>query len=186
MQVDVLRRRASDSPNRLAGELQGIQQLLRQEVLNLRELMQQMKPLDLGPKQLLDHLAYVMDKFGRETGIVARFVSSLEEVRLPRSVCHEVARIVHEALANVRKHSGARNVLVRLDAHDGVWKLVIDDDGRGFDFSGRLGQAELDAARKGPLVIKERVRSIEGDLTIESLPGQGARLEITFPQKIHG
>jgi signal transduction histidine kinase len=36
---------------------------------------------------------------------------------------------------------------------------------------------------KGPMVIKERVRLIDGELTIESTPGQGARLEITVPQK---
>jgi len=87
---------------------------------------------------------------------------------------------------NVRKHSGARHVLVRFAAQDGTWRLVIDDDGHGFDFSGRLSQAELDAARKGPLVIKERVRSIGGELAIESHPGQGTRLEITLPQKGHG
>jgi signal transduction histidine kinase len=36
---------------------------------------------------------------------------------------------------------------------------------------------------KGPLVIKERVRLIEGELTIESNPGQGSLLEITVPQR---
>ncbi|MBI1984391.1 MAG: hypothetical protein HYS61_09350, partial [Acidobacteria bacterium] len=46
--------------------------------------------------------------------------------------------------------------------------------------------AELDAARKGPLVIKERVRSIGGELVVESAPGRGARLEILIPQKAHG
>ena len=86
----------------------------------------------------------------------------------------------------MRKHSGAHNVLVRFDYQDGCWRLVVDDDGRGFDFSGRLAQAELDAARKGPLTIKERVRSIGGELAIESSPGRGARLEITFAQKYYG
>jgi signal transduction histidine kinase len=60
---------------------------------------------------------------------------------------------------------------------------VVDDDGRGFDFSGRLSQEELDAARKGPVIIKERVRAIGGELSIESAPGRGARLEITFPHE---
>ena len=59
----------------------------------------------------------------------------------------------------------------------------IKDDGRGFDFSGRLNQMELDEAHRGPLVIKERVRLIDGELTIESTPGHGSRLEITVPQQ---
>ena len=62
-------------------------------------------------------------------------------------------------------------------------RLVIEDDGKGFPFSGRLSQVELDALGKGPLVIKERVRVIAGELTIESNPGQGSRLEISVPQK---
>ena len=44
-------------------------------------------------------------------------------------------------------------------------------------------RSELDELGRGPLVIKERVRFIEGELTIESNPGQGSRLEISVPQK---
>jgi len=185
MQVDVLRRQPTLT-GKVAEEMNRIQQLLRMEVLNLREVMQQMKPVDLGPRKLLDFLALAVDKFGHDTGISARFVSPLEEVAVSPRVATEVARIVQEALANVRKHSTARHVVVRFDSQDGLWRLVIDDDGRGFGFSGRLSQAELDAARKGPLVIKERVRSIGGQLSVESGPGKGARLEITFPQRAHG
>jgi len=43
--------------------------------------------------------------------------------------------------------------------------------------------AELDASHKGPLVIKERVRTLGGNLEIESLPGQGTRLVVTLPQR---
>jgi two-component system, NarL family, sensor histidine kinase DegS len=102
---------------------------------------------------------------------------------MPQPVCREVARIVQEALVNVRKHSQARQVLVRFGATNGNWKMEIEDDGRGFPFSGRLSQRDLDSMGKGPAVIKERVRLIEGELTIESHPGQGSRLEIIVPQQ---
>ena len=101
-------------------------------------------------------------------------------------VGRELARIVQEALVNIRKHSDARNVLVRFAHGKGDWKLLIEDDGHGFDFSGRLSFAELNSARKGPAIIKERLRSIQGELAIESQPGRGARLEITLPQKAYG
>jgi two-component system nitrate/nitrite sensor histidine kinase NarX len=94
-----------------------------------------------------------------------------------------LARIVQEALVNVRKHSQARKVLVRLFSGDSQWRLTIEDDGQGFGFSGRLSQAELDETHAGPVVIKERVRLIDGELTIESNPGHGSRLEITVPQQ---
>jgi signal transduction histidine kinase len=59
--------------------------------------------------------------------------------------------------------------------------LVIEDDGRGFEFSGRFSHVELEENRRGPLVIKQRVRSLEGELTVISKAGQGARLEIKIP-----
>jgi signal transduction histidine kinase len=183
MQVDVLRRQSTTRSELVPEELGRIQGLLREEVLKLRELMQQMKSLDVDSRKLIGFLADTVERFQRETGITARFTSDLEEPDMPQPVCRELTRIVQEGLVNVRKHSQARTALVRLSARNGRWTLVIEDDGRGFPFAGRLSQVDLDALGKGPLVIKERVRVIAGDLTIESNPGQGSRLEISVPQK---
>jgi signal transduction histidine kinase len=182
MQVDVLRRQSGNSAP-VTDELGRIQSLLREEVLKLRELMQQMKSLDVDSRKLLGFLGDTVERFQRETGISSRFISELEEVNMPQQVCREIARIVQEGLVNVRKHSRARQVLVRLEASDNRWKLVIEDDGCGFPFAGRLSHLELDALGRGPLVIGERVRLIEGELAIESVPGRGSRLEISVPQK---
>ncbi len=182
MQVDVLRRQAA-SGTHLGTELGRIQELLRQEVLNLRELMQTMRPVDIGPHQFLDFLAQLVERFRRDTGIAAMFVSEQQEVALSATTCRELARIVQEGLVNIRKHSGARSALVRFGAQGGLWKLIIDDDGRGFNFAGRFTLTELDEFRYGPAVIKERVRAIGGDMVIESTPSHGSRLEITIPQK---
>ena len=59
----------------------------------------------------------------------------------------------------------------------------MEDDGKGFPFSGRYTQETLDEDGKGPTIIKERVHLIAGELTVESNPGQGTRLEITVPRK---
>ncbi len=58
----------------------------------------------------------------------------------------------------------------------------MEDDGAGFPFSGRLSLEQMESQRKGPVVIKERVHLIAGELTIESNPGLGSRLEISIPQ----
>jgi len=185
MQVDVLRRQAAGDSARLAAELARVQHLLQQEIINLRELMQQMRPVDMGPQQFLDYLADYVDRFRRDTGIHVRFVTDLQEVTLSPRVCRELTRVVQEGLINVRKHSGARSALVRFASEDGHWVLMIDDDGKGFDFVGRRNMLELDNIRRGPATIKERVRSIGGDMVIESTPGEGSRLEIKLPKKGH-
>jgi two-component system nitrate/nitrite sensor histidine kinase NarX len=122
-----------------------------------------------------------VERFRRETGISAEFVSEIEKLELPQKVCRELARIVQESLVNVRKHSGARHVLVRLAQRSGNLQLTVEDDGRGFPFSGRLSETELAITGKGPAVIRERVRLLAGELTIESNPGHGARVEVRIP-----
>ena len=182
MQVDVLRRTSVAQGSPLTAELGRIQGLLREEVLKLRELMQQMKSIDLDSSTLLRFMGDTVERFQRETGIGARFVSVLDEIEMPQRVCRELGRIVQEALVNVRKHSAARHVLVRLDETDKDWVLVVEDDGQGFPFTGKFTQKELEALGKGPMVIRERVRLIEGELTIESDPSRGARLEVRIPK----
>jgi len=178
MQVDVLRRQAETTPAVVGGELGRIQGLLREEVLKLRELMQQMKLIDVDARRFLSVVIDTVERFERETGISARFVTDIEKLEMPGKVCREMLGIVQEGLVNVRKHSQARHVLVRLSSSDSQWSLTLEDDGKGFPFSGRLTQDELDRMGKGPMIIKERVRLIAGALTVESNPGLGTRLEI--------
>ncbi len=183
MQVDVLRRQSTNNAGIVTSELGRIQGLLREEVLKLRELMQQMKSLDVDSRRLLGFIGDTVERFQRETGITARFLTGVEDLKMPQPVCREIARIVQEALVNVRKHSKASQVLVRLNSAEDGWQLIIEDDGAGFSFAGRFTHAELDSQGKGPVVIRERVRLIEGELTLESTPGQGSRLEVSIPQQ---
>jgi signal transduction histidine kinase len=182
MQVDVLRRQAENTPDVVGGELGRIQGLLREEVLKLRELMQQMKAIDVDSRRFLSIVTDTMERFERETGIAARFITDIGKLEMPDKVCRELLRIVQEGLVNVRKHSRARHVLVRLGSNPNQWNLTLEDDGKGFPFSGRLSHEELDQMGKGPMIIKERVRLIAGALTVESNPGTGARLEIKVPR----
>ena len=181
MQVDVVRRQAeADKP--IGGELGRIQGLLREEVIKLRELMQQMKAIDVDAQRLLGVLHDTVERFQRETGINARFVTDVEVLDMPQRICREVLRIVQEGLVNIRKHSGARHALVRLGSSPQQWNLTIEDDGKGFPFAGRMTLEQMDEMGKGPMIIKDRVRLLGGKLTVESNPGHGTRLEVTMPR----
>ena len=186
MQLEVLRGQEPLQDTPAAAEILRLQNVVRNEVLNLRDLMQQMRPAEFDPDELLDHFADMVQRFGRDTGISARFVTDLKEVALERHICFELVRIVQEGLANIRKHSAAKHIVVRFGAEDGAWRLEIDDDGRGFPFEGRVSQVELDARSGGPAIIKERVRAIGGQLVIDSKPGRGSRLEVLVPREGRG
>ncbi len=186
MQIEIIRRQSLNLSDDAQSRLAAVQSLIHEEVLNLRDLVEKTKPLNFASSELPNFLADLVGRFRRETGINVRITAEQEDPALPPNVCHEVVRIVQESLSNIRKHSGARNVVVTLCDADGHHKLVIAVDGRGFSFRGRVTQPQLDASHRGPSVIKERVRLIGGELTIESFPGQGASLEITIPNESHG
>jgi signal transduction histidine kinase len=187
MQLEVTRRQAEGQvPASLTGELKHIQEIIGQEVLNVRDLMQMLKPMDVDAARLVEYLSGTVEQFRQRTGIKASFACGVDEIDLSPRVCREIAGIVQESLANVRKHADATKVLVRLDTQDGDWRVTVDDNGRGLDFEGYLSPADVEAQRKGPVLIKERTRSINGKLAIHSQPGFGTKLEITIPRKSHG
>ncbi len=181
MQTELVRRNAAGDRTILVQEISRLQVLLRQEIQDFRERMQILKPVEVEPAQFVKCLGDTVDRFQRDQLISASFDADAQEVSLPPRACAELVRVLQEALVNIRKHSGARKVSVRFGRDNGISKLVIEDDGRGFEFAGRLSLAELNAAALGPRVIRERVRSIGADLVIESAPGGGARLEISLP-----
>jgi signal transduction histidine kinase len=185
MKIEALRRRTA-TPEEADEELGEVQELLQREVLALRELMQALRPLELETSdQLPDVLASLVERFRRDTSVSARFVWTGGPISLPSSTALELARIVQEALVNVRKHSRARNVLVRLTNSDETCTLMIEDDGQGFEFEGRLSARELEKRRIGPAIIKERARIAGAQLSVDSTPGVGARLELTFNNGVH-
>jgi signal transduction histidine kinase len=186
MKIEALRRGGGLTQGQVEAELGDVQVLLQNEVLALRELMQALRPIELETSdQLPDVLASLVERFRRDTGVSARFVSTGVPVSLPPATALEMARIVQEALVNVRKHSRARNVLVRLTNDDHACTLIIEDDGQGFGFEGRLSARELEKRRIGPAIIKERARIAGAELAVDSSPGVGARVELKFAEGVH-
>lgn len=94
---------------------------------------------------------------------------------LPEVLRVELGRIVQEALANVRRHSGARRVRVVLEGDpEGGILMEVEDDGRGFEPSTVREGVGLSAMR-------ERAREIGGELTVESSAGEGTRVRFRAP-----
>lgn len=183
MEIEVLRRDA---------DLQAIPELrlrqlrdqLRDDIADVRDLMQQLRLVKTTGSDVLRIIAELAGQL-RERGVDVRIVSDSSVLTCAPRTCAHVARIVQEALANVRKHSGARSVTVTLSESDHAGRLVIEDDGRGFGFKGRLTLEQLDASDRGPAVIRERVRAIGGSLAIESHPGAGVRIDVEWPTGPH-
>jgi signal transduction histidine kinase len=162
-------------------QLERVQKMLREQSQEVRDLMYQMKTPGVTSGELIPFLENLVLKFGHETGIAARFESHLGEPSLPAKACHEVARIVQEALVNVRKHSRATHVEVVVNSDGRDFVLIIEDNGAGSKLN------SWDYTENGtlrgwqPAVIRERVLLLKGSMRIERRPASGVRLIISFP-----
>jgi signal transduction histidine kinase len=180
MRLEGLRRRATLTAADQK-EVADIQEVVRGEAMAVRELMHALRPIELDANEKInDVLVAIVERFRRESGISARLVVEGDALALRPEAALELVRIVQESLVNVRKHSRARNVLVRLTQDGSSHRLIVEDDGCGFEFAGRLSAPELDARRAGPAIIKERARILGATLAVESAPGVGARIELTL------
>ena len=89
-------------------------------------------------------------------------------------------RIVQETLNNVLKHASASQVKITLTRERAHLRLVVEDDGRGFDAS-RLASLAPDQRGLGLREITERAKMMRGRVVIQSRPGQGTRLTVEVP-----
>jgi len=181
VEMAATRKSLADSDPGIGAQLQRMETRLRSETASVRALVQQIRPFAAAPDQVLDAFRQIVERFGRETGIASRFWSDVDEVYLPPKTARELARALQEALTNVHKHAGARQVDVRFSGDDVSWRLAIFNDGRPFGFQGRYTLHDLDALKRGPRVMKARVREMRGDLTIES-SAAGVRIDVIVPR----
>jgi signal transduction histidine kinase len=187
MQTYLLRNAAREYPT-IGDELQQMQQTIHEQLQQLREMVQRSRTIEVTSDRLLDFLSSATSKFANDTYISAHFESNVApgtSVDLSEGDCRELARIAHEAMVNVRKHSRAKAMLIRLMDEPNCIRLTMEDDGRGLGFQGRLSLSELDAAQAGPAVIKDCVRVLGAELYIESHSWKGTQIEVVVPKEVH-
>ncbi len=160
-------------------ELQDLQMICRAQVAELRAFVRSMRPLEVEGESLSTAIRRLVENFKKDTGISASY-SSQEVTGEPESFL-EVLQIARESLNNVQKHSKASRVAISLTMQGEMLHIEIEDDGTGFPFSGNYELSEMETLRIGPGSIKRRVRSLGGEMSVNSRPGHGATLRIRIP-----
>jgi signal transduction histidine kinase len=181
IQLDVLRHKLPQTPELAATELGNLQKTVQQESQELRRMVTDLRPLRVESADMRELMFGFAERFRGESGLAVDLFVDDRDLRLPDRICRDVFQIYRESLNNIKKHANASHVVVKLGQDESKVFLVVDDNGRGFSFSGRFTSEELDRLRLGPISIKERTRSVGGTLTVESNPGHGARLTIEIP-----
>jgi signal transduction histidine kinase len=145
---------------------------------SVRDLSRLLHPSALDDLGLVAALESQVSDFRRRHEIAIDFVHQGIHVRQNAEVERAVYRIVQEALTNIARHAQARSGRVVLHTDAGLCRVVIEDDGIGFD----VDDAERPGRRRGLglLGIRERVSPLRGTVTISSNTG-GTRIDVTLP-----
>ena len=111
------------------------------------------------------------------TGVVVT-VEELESVNgLSKSSAAVLYRVAQEAVSNALRHAAPQNIQIEVGAADGMARMTIADDGRGFD----VAEAERRRPGMGLFTMRERVSLIDGRFEISSRPSAGTRVRIEVP-----
>jgi signal transduction histidine kinase len=171
--ADVIPRIWKRSPEEGMQNLEELRQLTRGALAEMRTLLLEMRPESIDRAEIKSLLTQLAEAF------IGRVRIPLDlKINGECELSHEVKivfyRVAQEALNNIAKHSGARQVELTLDCQPGQMRLLIKDDGLGFE------PGELPPGHMGVAIMRERANSIGASLSIESQLGQGTSVALDW------
>ncbi|MFB9932057.1 sensor histidine kinase [Amycolatopsis halotolerans] len=145
----------------------------RENLAEARAMVAALAPSDLATGSLSEAVQRQADRLAEEIGVPVEYeVDDLPT--LPTAVEVVLLRAAQEALSNVRKHSGATLVRVRLSAVDGAIRLRVADNGCGF-------APDADGTGFGLRGMRSRAEQVGGTLEVRTGANGGTELELEVP-----
>jgi signal transduction histidine kinase len=143
---------------------------------DVHALSYQLHPSILADLGLVEALEAEAERVRRIEGLPVELVTENVPDPMPRPVALCLYRVTQEALRNITRHAGARRARVTLRCEAGSIRLVVDDDGSGFD---------PDAVRRRPSLglasMRQRVAAVGGSVRIDTGAGRGTCVEVVLP-----
>jgi len=146
----------------------------------LSMLVWQLRPKVLDIYGLVDALDNFTRAWAANNGMSIKFSSSGPKSRLGSEIETNLYRIVQEALNNIQKHAGAREVTISLDRSDVQAVLIVQDNGVGYS-EGDEPIHNTESGGFGIIGMRERATILGGNFDIESIPGAGTCVTVRIP-----
>lgn len=147
-------------------------QEVRRSIASLQESPRPRQPLQ-------DYVSGMVDAFTTDSGVPVDLVDRLQgPLFLPSDQSEQVQRVLQEALLNAHRHALPRQVTVCLEQQRDTAVVIVKDDGRGFDPNVPLADR---GDHFGLSIMRARAARIGGRVEIDSTPGQGTRVILTWP-----
>lgn len=174
--INVETLRAGTSPE-LLGRFDETTATLDRLLDQIRQISLDLRPSLLDDLGLVPALRSFLDEQGRRASLAVRFTSGNMPEHLDPEIQTTCFRIAQEAITNAVRHAAATNIDVDLGCENGDVRLLVRDNGKGFD----IATAQTKSVDLGLIGMKERAALVGGRTKIKSSSGQGTTIEVTLP-----
>jgi signal transduction histidine kinase len=173
--LKALEREGGESPVRI----HSLHALVAEISRDIHRVAADLRPSALDDLGLLRALQGLAANCAEVSGLMIDVQAVASDSRLSSEVETVIYRSVQEALTNVIKHADAHAVSVLLERSNDQLRVIIDDDGTGFDVDDQVHGTG--APHLGLSGMRERLTLVGGSMAIESVPGSGTTLFIQIP-----
>ncbi|MFC1979239.1 histidine kinase, partial [Chloroflexota bacterium] len=170
---------AKGDPDAVKDDIGKLETTLDKSLKEIRSVIAGLRPPALEELGLVHALKQAAKEFNSDS-IICKFEALGEPVRLSSSAELTIYRVVQESLNNVKKHSEATSVTVKLQFTNNKVAVDVNDNGKGFNYYQTIRQATA-AGHMGLLGMRERALMLGGDLKIRSKVGDGVRINMMLP-----
>lgn len=150
-----------------------------------RRISYNLRPGDLDELGFIEACHHFSEEFQTRTGIPVQCTIPRQPRRFVPELEQNLFRIVQEALNNIEKHAGAKNIQLEFAWGNRNVKLTIRDDGQGFQPS-EVRSTASKRRGSGLTNMRERAISLGGSYDIKSTPGQGTTITVSVPWREPG
>ena len=176
MDLDLLSQRPPDSASQTAEWARELSERVKELSTTVHDLSHQLHPSKLEQLGLVAAIRGLCKELAQHHGLNVKFTHDDVPEVVPDATALCLYRIVQEALRNVVKHGGTDFAAVELYGASNEIQLRVSDDGTGFDLASASGNGGL-----GIVSMRERLHLVGGEITIDSRPFGGTRIDIRIP-----
>lgn len=180
MNLDLISYLCREDKERAEEEMLSVKQMGRETLDEIRRIMFELKPSFLHEVGLTDILKDYFDDYESKYNFQIEYIFMGDKKKYNASLEVALFRLIQEAVSNVRKHSGVKKAMVKLEAKRSGLIVVIKDEGQGFDLDKFMKSKKKSY---GIIGMQERTELLGGEMQILSSIGSGTQIIIKVPTK---
>jgi signal transduction histidine kinase len=180
--LELIRNTLDDDPAEVRARVAEVKTMVTGAIASVRQFSRDLRPLTLEDLGLAAAMQYLVNQLAQSENIEAKLEVEGEISGLSADMEVAIYRILQEALNNVKRHAHATQVKVVAQVTKNQIKLIVRDNGRGFE----VPEALTDFASNGSfgmMGLQERAQLFGGNISVQSGPNQGTIVRLTLPRQ---